>query len=127
MRKIIFRAWLPELKKMVMPTSIRFVENGVAIEYLDNNERCFDGPGFFELMQYTGLKDRNGKMVYEGDVINCEKYDKRVVVFEQGSFQAQGNGGLRPLRYFPLKNNQQLDMEIIGNVFENSELLEEAK
>ena len=81
-----------------------------------------------ELMQYTGIKDKNGVEIYEGDIIRLKHHiDKRInvvgkVVFlsEQASF-----GIIDDLcQEYPLFRNTTEQIEIIGNIYENSELLE---
>ncbi|WP_447579949.1 YopX family protein [Acinetobacter baumannii] len=65
MREIKFRAWLPTNNRMY-----EFDEN----ESLgDHFNRLIYGFGKFELMQYTGLKDKNGKEIYEGDIVRWKE------------------------------------------------------
>lgn len=76
------------------------------------------GPQDVILQQFTGLKDKNGKEIYEGDILNVNpkwtayKNDNRVVSFKNGIFLAND----RPLY-------GQHHLEIVGNIFENPELL----
>ena len=68
------------------------------------------------LMQYTGLKDKNGKEIYEGDILK-HKYGGTqfaAVTFHDCSFYT---GGVL------LQSNHSSVIEVIGNIYENPELL----
>ena len=93
------------------------IENGTAYEY---EEWCY-WEGKFELMQYTGLKDKNGVEIYEGDIVR-----------EYTGFSDEG--GDYPVEYhangFWLEGRDnefgfgdESDMEVIGNIYENPELV----
>ena len=75
-------------------------------------------------MQYTGLKDKNGKEVYEGDVVNGGEfngcYSYGTVTFRAGCFWVWNTHG----EPFPFKVYEQSQfIEVIGNKYENPELL----
>ena len=79
----------------------------------------FDG---LYLLQYTGIEDKSGKEIYEGDVIDCLHDGFRFlskVFFDQGSFVVQQDEDYEPCLY------EIHYVEIIGNIYENPELLEE--
>jgi hypothetical protein len=68
-------------------------------------------------MQYTGLKDKNGKEIYDGDLIKAPAGKPYKVVFEEGCFRTSRKVGEGLLASF------WEGEEIIGNVWENPELL----
>jgi uncharacterized phage protein (TIGR01671 family) len=77
-----------------------------------------DYPGY-ELMQYTGLTDKNGKEIYEGDIINLkfgELNANLVVKWDKYMGLKYHNGGWTSLVHVDTHG------EVIGNIFENPEL-----
>ncbi len=100
MREIKFRAWFVCTKEMVY--------NYVAL-HCDFSE--------FIPMQYTGLKDKNGKEIYEGDRVRYETGNS------DGQFIAENvtyNGGA----FYPVCTQPGKTFEIIGNICENPEFVE---
>ena len=87
-----------------------------------------------ELMQYTGLKDKNGKEIYEGDVVKIkedwDEYDWKAgeigfIEYKKFYFgislKSQNKPGTRYTVLLDLNNDR--DVEIIGNIYENPELI----
>lgn len=81
------------------------------------------------LMQYTGLKDKNGKEIYEGDIVKSGLSSIRVIVWDKGAFHSrvpnwEPNKDMpsHPVNFW---NIQYGIPEIIGNIFENPELIKE--
>ena len=97
--------------------------------FLDDDKRVFASPasvsGLWKVIgdfQYTGLKDKNGKEIYEGDIVRPFYEDKTIaqIMYSKGSFKilsSNGKDGFLSWNYF------QEDVEVIGNIFENPELL----
>lgn len=82
------------------------------------------------LMQCTGLKDKNGKLIYEGDILlNISRLDKPLYVVKWNKSQAQFYiEMINPKKYELYAEwnlgRHDLDYEVIGNIYENPELLE---
>lgn len=130
MREIKFRAWLKEDKKMVNVETMDFTDK--SIQYLKKSEinnayilrrESFDD---VELMQYTGLKDKNGKEIYEGDIVLVSARYKTVIEFKEGALIASL---ISEENHFYIFNPgfDSNDFEVIGNFYENKNLLEENK
>lgn len=70
--------------------------------------------------QYTGLKDENEREIYEGDIVKHATWgDVYEVIFEDGGFYVLSSYDFQTINEYPL--------EVIGNIYENPELLEESK
>ena len=76
--------------------------------------------------QYTGLTDKNGTKIFEGDIVLKRTYQGKKpmkVYFASGQFTCGvGGGSSTPSHYYTLNDNQ---IKIIGNIFDNPELIKE--
>ncbi len=122
MREIKFRAWDKSYEEMIYSAE-RTYDYGCNAEgssyhehfgYLLDDEDC-------EVMQYTGLKDKNGKEIYEEDIIYNSTEEENFVVewFEEGARYVFS--GISVIMDFD--NCYEYELEVIGNIYENPELL----
>ncbi|MBO3326455.1 hypothetical protein JJB63_12730 [Clostridium perfringens] len=84
-----------------------------------------------DILQYTGLKDKNGKEIYEGDVLERHGYWPIRIEYDKGCLMVRD---LDEVRYnnlilnVPICNFESInDWKVIGNIYENPELLEREK
>ena len=140
MRELKFRAWDKEYKKMWwfdlmwgntvahgsgwigMVDSPETEKYGVGI--LSDNRVQVDPIGK-EIMQYTGLKDKNGKDIYEGDMLSVDGRNSGlpvVVIYEDGAFMGAYTDSTFKYPLSSVELHLQ-KTEVIGNVYENPELL----
>ncbi len=127
MREIKFRAWNKIFKVMGDVSVLEWYKNSSIFAYIRANNSV---SGFqtdattvdeIVLMQYTGLKDKNGEEIYEGDILKVivgNKYEYMEVYL----IQDKEHNGIYSFDPLDLE-----DIEVIGNIYENKELLNENK
>jgi len=130
-REIKFRAWDNITKSFVLPSNLVFRLDGHLFD------REFDEElHHVELMQFTGLLDKNGKEIYADDIISNGEYKYRVYAVP-GGFSIKApywSDDMRELSFDdylimnPLGEPQNISWvkdhcEVIGNIYENPELL----
>lgn len=124
MREIKVRAWYKPYKQMCQVESLRFDGHGVYRAVLIDEpfyDRKLVEADEIAIEQYTGLKDKNGTEIYEGDILiddTGEPTEYWVVKFSDGGFVGECAGVAEPL--FELTQ-----LEVAGNIHEDSELVEE--
>jgi uncharacterized phage protein (TIGR01671 family) len=119
MRKIKFRAWDKEKGKIISNPIINDIDS--ATNYIGLNtlfEKFLNRN--FKIMQFTGLKDKNEKEIYEGDVVKDVGIIGEIIYVEC-SFRINPEGNKKIEFTESLLNYDNL--EVIGNIHENPELL----
>nr|DAR94681.1 MAG TPA: YopX protein [Caudoviricetes sp.] len=127
MREIKFRAWVKEKKAIFEVILIDYVTKKVTYllervgHLLSIRDAKFND---VELMQYTGLKDKNEKEIYEGDIFHIGS-KKILYVVEWIDCGLKGR---------QIKNKSWIgldywkdDIEVIGNIYENPEVIKEVR
>ena len=112
-REMNLRAWHREKKEMIWGSLLFWF---TAISKMGNGREVFNS---CDWMQFTGLHDKHGKKVYEGDIVRVGKM-LRKVIFVDAKFQLTGIDNAHNALY-DLQPSDEL--EIIGNLYENPELL----
>jgi len=121
MKKVRFRVWDIINKRIIKKPYLHFVD-GESFFIKEKGEPIRSDLEFI-LLQFTGLKDKNGKEIYEGDVVKYITTERNVyeVRFANGKFVAF-NRFMQHDLFFISKN-----AKVIGNIYQNSELLKENK
>lgn len=120
-----FRAWDKKFKEMVQVDAIVLDEQVIKVTYKNGNVAKDDIKNY-ELMQSTGLVDKNGQEVFVGDIIKCTRGCPHEVYLEK-EYGGTFIGGMPAVYLKGLSKGYAWteDEEIIGNIFENKELLED--
>ena len=132
MREIKFQAWDIDFKKMWIVMSLTREEQTpfMLVRESIESESCARPSKLLKIRQYTGLKDNNGKEIYEGDIVECQRFlpnyqkDRTIgyVTFETPAFFiiTEEKHGKNWIDF----DNDAEPYEILGNIYENPELLE---
>lgn len=125
MREIKFRIWVKDRKAIFEVISIDYVTKKVTYllervgHLLSIRDAKFND---VELMQYTGIKDMRGKEIYEGDIVIQNNKRHRVIFDEENARFCIRDDEFELNVGFTNNNNER--MEVVGNIYENSELTE---
>jgi len=133
-RIIKFRAWSKNAVGMQYRTLAEYQEKGFGLPYPHDPDVV--------VMQFTGLKDKNGKEIYEGDIVKWIEFasieeenegiihDKGIGIIEWGRQANEAewlivrDTDIHSLSSFPNRTMlERSDVEVIGNIYENPELL----
>jgi uncharacterized phage protein (TIGR01671 family) len=145
MREIKFRAWDKLKHSIVDVACVNWVDGYALLWKRTGSARSTYGVELdsIELMQYTGLKDKNGVEIYEGDICR-EQVNQYIWLYLITTVSSMGNNLFAVCRWrnftitdgesimgsYPENGNWNyisITLEIIGNIYENPELLSEVK
>ena len=126
-RPLKFRVWDADLNKFGNPDIYGFI---LRYGLIHGSEKHTEYDIYYDpnvvLQQYTGLNDKDGKEIYEGDIIidtQCQKYE---IIFDENharyDLKVCGENKLSQTSY-GTKIYEKKHIEVIGNIFEHSELL----
>lgn len=122
-----YRAWYKEWKEMGRVGGIRFdLDGSVSVVLFKGNYLDVSGPREkIILMQSTGLKDKNGKEVFVGDIIKCTRGCPHEVYLEK-EYGGKYIGGMPAVYLKGIREGYAWTgaEEILGNIYENPEMLE---
>ena len=138
MREIKYRMWNKKEKKMYQVGVLDFDYNQIYMTgYLNYTKSSYLYEDI-ELMQFTGLYDKNGKEIYESDIVQIDKdvaktfdiYSKGIINYLNGGFIVTKNDGsyetIRSALLVLGDLNNIFRGKVIGNIYENPELLKGA-
>ena len=122
-----YRVWDKELQTMLDVSLINFKKGVLVGEHWEFGETNFMSFDEIVLMQSTGLFDKNGKEIFEGDIVDYK--GRKAIIKWHGSYASF----IYRFIYKPKERKAEwsplylahLHVEIIGNIYENPELLEE--
>ena len=132
MRQIKFRAWEEKNKQMYPNEQVYKIQDSWCADRLNELGDTMYSTEDIELMQFTGLTDKNGKKIYEGDIVSVGQYYcgdtlypsfNGVVLYDDGGYFVSGN---KPKDSHELDSVSihNLDIEVIGNIHQNKNLLD---
>lgn len=134
MREIKFRAWYKNDKRIFIdPQMIDFYNKKIGYmqyqtEYMSDTSYSipvgFEEFEYSELMEWTGLYDKNGEEIYEGDIFHIGS-KKILYVVEWIDCGLKGRQ-IKNISWIGLDYWKD-DIEVIGNIYENPELMEEVR
>lgn len=123
-RLLKFRAWDKRGLQMIDVDGLAWDSRGIAIGKDDRDTDNWERSGDYELMQYTGLKDKNGVEIYEGDVVT---YRGKTDMMHIGTVKSEVHWSDRKCGFYPMVEwfSQRDDgVEVLGNIYEHPELLQ---
>lgn len=117
-----FRVFDYDDNKMHDVIEIMYREDNTVVEWLNSEDKKRSAfIGEVPTVQCTGLKDKNGKLIYEGDIVK-QNYNQYIIEGCIGGFHCINTNTKSSYQFYVLSKEH---IEVIGNIYENKELLNE--
>ncbi|MGL5347560.1 MAG: YopX family protein [Peptostreptococcaceae bacterium] len=129
MREIKFRVWDEETSKMYKGNEVIFAFRDELEEVYVIKDKIADELIDYKLMQYTCLKDINGKEIFEGDIVKVENHNSELrnmtgqVIYSEIDASYWVIEGTKENHFGSTISSEFNEYEVIGNIYENRELL----
>lgn len=119
------RAWDKSFRRMIYNIFFFWKENTITVYELHKDaSKSYLPNSHIVLEQCTGLKDKNGKLIYEGDIVKLDSEQSDIhiakVIYRNGCFYLSAKKWVSPFNFLKPRR-----WKIIGNIHENQELLED--
>ena len=117
-----YRVWDREEKKMIYDAEHTYDNYPVDISSFG---AILDLPNFYDVMQDTGLKDKDGKKIYEGDIVHFKTLRSNEYIGEVKSYEDAASFFVVVKEHYMECLDDVYDLEVLGNIYENKGLLDE--
>ena len=127
MREILFRGKTLDVSEWVYGYYVQQYGTD-AIYFKESDENGFERLLIYSetVGQYTGLRDRNGRKIFEGDIVKCSDGENYQVVFEQRNNSAYFGLATTENDTWVFEDIITSNLAIVGNIYDNPELLKES-
>lgn len=128
MREILFKAKCKNTKEWIEGFPVRIYDYGGKVWDMHPFETNFNvmcGVIPETICQFTGLKDKNNKKIFEGDIVRYMNKDIMVVVWNKEAASFVATYSAINFRYCATIIDAHIYLEVIGNIYDNPELLED--
>ena len=116
-----YRVWDKEEKKMIYDAEHTY--DGDPVSYVTSFGGILKCPDFFDVMQYTGIKDVNSNRIYEKDIVSFCTLNGTELIGEVKYYEDDASFLIIAEGRYAEHFNNVCDLEVLGNIYQNKELL----